>query len=92
MSSPHPDLPGIAALHPDDRHRAEVIAMQLSRGARLIAYRTEGVLRGYLLWTASAEGAPVIERLYVAPGWRGRGMEDRLRRRLALHCAAPQRP
>ncbi|WP_323768182.1 GNAT family N-acetyltransferase [Marinovum sp.] len=83
MSADHPDLPAIAALHPEDRQRHAQIARCLSQGAGLIAYRTEGVLRGYLLYTRGAGGAPVIERLYVAPGWRRRGIEDRLTRRLA---------
>ncbi|TNF21622.1 MAG: hypothetical protein EP318_06625 [Rhodobacteraceae bacterium] len=92
MSSPHPDLPAIAALHPEDRHRAELIAQDLGRGARLIAYRTEGVLRGYLLWVAGAEGRPVVTRLYVAPGWRRRGIAARLRRRLPSLAATPPQP
>ena len=54
----------------------------LRRGAGLLGYRTEGVLRGYLLWSRGAGDAPEIERLYVAPGWRRRGIEERLRRRL----------
>ncbi|MGY3437999.1 MULTISPECIES: hypothetical protein [unclassified Marinovum] len=82
MLVPHPDLPAIAALHPEDRSRSDAIAHRLAQGAELLSYRTEGVLRGYLLWSRGTEGAPVIERLYVAPGWRRRGIDARLRRRL----------
>lgn len=87
MSIPHPDLPGIAALHPEDCGRAQAIANRLAQGAHLISYRTEGVVRGYLLWTAGAGGTPLVERVYVAPGWRRRGIEIRLRRRLLAQCA-----
>ncbi|AKO98060.1 hypothetical protein MALG_02907 [Marinovum algicola DG 898] len=82
MSTDHPDLAAIAALHRGDTARIDAIACRLARGAGLLGYRTEGVLRGYLLWSRGAGGAPEIERLYVAPGWRRRGIEERLRRRL----------
>ena len=82
MSTDHPDLAAIAALHRGDTARTDAIARRLARGAGLLGYRTEGVLRGYLLWSRGAGGAPEIERLYVAPGWRRRGIEERLRRRL----------
>lgn len=83
MPDPHADLRAIAALHPDDRARCARIARRLAEGAQLLTYRTEGVLRGYLLHAGGAGGAPRIEALYVVPGWRRRGIEERLRRRLA---------
>ncbi|WP_417525963.1 hypothetical protein [Marinovum sp.] len=88
MSSPHPDLPDIAALHHGAPARIDRIAHLLHNGAGLVTYRTEGVLRGYLLWQPGAGGI-VETSLYVAPGWRRRGIEARLRRRLPQPTDAP---
>lgn len=81
MSNPHPDLPDIAALHHGAPARIDRIARLLRNGADIVTYRTEGVLRGYLVWQTGAGGLDEVA-LYVAPGWRRRGIEARLRRRL----------
>ena len=82
MSRHHPDLTDIAALHHGAPARARRIAGLLAEGAGLVTYRTEGVLRGYLVWQSDNAGCPVEAALYIAPGWRRRGIEARLRRRL----------
>lgn len=63
---------------------------RLHEGAQILIYRTETVARGYLLWLAQETPETVLERaqrlaildhIYVAPGWRRRGIGGRLIRR-----------
>lgn len=77
-----PGLAELVALHHGRPDCAEALHDLLSDGGRVLFYRTEGVLRGYLVWRPGPQGAEV-QTLYVAPGWRRRGISRRLLRRLA---------
>ncbi|MDO6732440.1 GNAT family N-acetyltransferase [Marinovum sp. 2_MG-2023] len=77
----------------DDLGKSLHLAM--IRGTRILAYRTEDVPRGILLWHVadrpSAPRAPrqaVLDHIYVAPGWRRRGIKRRLVRRFEAELAA----
>lgn len=75
----------LSRLHRGRPDRLDGLHRHLCDGARVIPYRTEGVLRGYLLWAPRPAGADVLE-VFVAPGWRRRGIAGRLHRRLAALC------
>lgn len=59
----------------------------LADGARVLIYRTEGVARGYLMWTVQDRSGSavtkalrraVLDHIYVEPSWRHCGLAQRL--------------
>lgn len=69
----------------------------MGQGAQVLIYRTEGVARGYLMWMAEerpgttlehAQRHAVLDHIYVAPGWRRRGIGGRLIRRFEAEARA----
>lgn len=70
---------------------------RMGQGAQILVYRTEGVARGYLLWLGQERAETMLERagaqavldhIYVAPGWRRRGIGGRLIRRFEAEARA----
>ena len=70
---------------------------RMRQGAQILIYRTEGVARGYLMWLAEARpntalelagSQAVLDHIYVAPGWRRRGIGGRLIRRFEAEARA----
>ncbi len=67
-----------------------------AKGARILAYFTEGLPRGYLMWEVEhrdmtcvtlARHQAVLDHIYVEPGWRRRGIGRRLITRFEAECA-----
>ncbi|MDA7430077.1 GNAT family N-acetyltransferase [Primorskyibacter aestuariivivens] len=70
---------------------------RMGQGAQILIYRTETVARGYLMWMAEERAETMLERagaqavldhIYVAPGWRRRGIGGRLIRRFEAEARA----
>lgn len=103
-----PLLRGLNALHvsqvphrfhdaSDDTTLGGFLAQQLAEGALGLVYRTEGVVRGYLLWrmrdipdNAVERGRRValLDHIAVAPSWRRRGIARRLAQRFESDARA----
>ncbi|MCD1619995.1 GNAT family N-acetyltransferase [Salipiger marinus] len=61
----------------------DVLHHALSEGAELLAYRVEGVPRGYLMWRwgdrrDGMPGLAQLDHLWTDPSWRRRGIARRL--------------
>ncbi|EIE52863.1 N-acetyltransferase [Citreicella sp. 357] len=85
--------------HPDagDAALGAFLERELASGARGLVYRTEGVVRGYLLWRCRtvpctavehARTIAVLDHIAVAPSWRRRGIGRRLAERFETQARA----
>lgn len=70
---------------------------RMAKGAQILITRTEGTVRGYLMWTiqdrpADAVSKPVrralLDHIYVEPIWRRRGLAQRMIQRFEADSAA----
>lgn len=77
--------------------RAAFFTDRMAAGAQVLAYRTSGVPRGYLMWEiqdlpATALEHPrrqaLLDHIFVEPAWRRRGLATRMLRAFRDQVAA----